>query len=254
MNDTLKKIIRYIIFISIAAALLFLAFRGTNFEEIVEHFKNADYTWVILSIVMGYAAVISRGYRWLLLLKPLGYKPRLWSSIHAVSFGYMFNIFVPRAGEIGRCGVMNRSEDIPVDKLFGTVILERLIDFIFLIIVITVAFLLNIQDFFSLLNTDIDVEAVAVDKSNFDQQLDIILYWVKQIFIYLLGAGFIAFVVILIFFRQRLINHPKFAPVRSFWKGLKEGFKSIQKIEKKWAFVGHSLFIWVIYTDILFPE
>ena len=80
----LKTVLKYTLFITIALFLLYLAFRGTNFDELIENLSQADYTWVIISIVMGYAALISRGYRWLLLLEPIGYKPRVWSSISAV--------------------------------------------------------------------------------------------------------------------------------------------------------------------------
>jgi len=214
---------------------LYLAFKGTDFEELKENLKHADYTWVIISIFMGYAAVISRGYRWLILLEPMGYKPRVWSSIHAVSFGYMFNIFVPRGGELGRCGVMSRSENIPVDKLFGTVILERLIDFIFLIGIIASAFLLNIDNFFGMFNTEILEPAESVGEENSSNLL------------YYLGAVGLIFVVLFFAFRKRIIEHPKFEKVRDFWNGIKEGFASFKTMEHKGMFIVHSIFIWLMY-------
>ncbi len=252
MKDTIKKVVKYILFIAIALLLLYLAFRGTNFDEVVDHLKQADYTWIVISIFMGYAAVISRGYRWLLLLEPLGYKPRVWSSIHAVSFGYMFNIFVPRGGELGRCGVLSKSEGIPVDKLFGTVILERVIDFIFLILIVFVAFVLNIDEFFKILSTDIEIESQAVDQSQIDVFLDIFLHWAKFVLIGIFGASAALGLVVILFFRKRLIAHPKFSAVRNFWDGLKVGFASINKLDHKGQFILHSLFIWVMYYAMVY--
>ena len=243
----LKTVLKYTLFIAIALFLLYLAFRGTNFDELIENLSQADYTWVIISIAMGYAALISRGYRWLLLLEPIGYKPRVWSSISAVGFGYMFNIFVPRGGELGRCGVMSRAENIPADKLLGTVILERVIDFVFLILVVAIAFVLNIDEFFKILNTDIEIEGSTADPTQFDLLLDQILHYLKIVFIGLAAAGTAFGLIMLVFFREKVINHPKFAVVRNLWIGIKEGFASIKKLDKKKQFIAHSIFIWVMY-------
>jgi uncharacterized membrane protein YbhN (UPF0104 family) len=214
--------------------------------------SQADYTWVILSIIMGYAAVISRGYRWILLLEPIGYKPRIWSSIHAVGFGYMFNIFVPRGGELGRCGVMSKAEKIPADKLLGTVILERVIDFAFLIVVVVLAFLLNIDEFFNILNTDIEIEATPVNPSQFDLILDQILHSLKLILMGIGAIGAALGLIMIIFFREKIVNHPKFAIVRNLWIGIKEGFASIKKLDKKKQFIAHSIFIWVMYYSMVY--
>jgi uncharacterized protein (TIRG00374 family) len=243
----LKQILKYTVFIAIAVFLLYLAFRGTKFDELKENLAQANYTWVVISIVMGYAAIISRGYRWLLLLEPMGYKPRFWSSVHAVGFGYMFNIFVPRGGELGRCGIMNRSEKIPVDKLFGTVILERVIDFAFLIIVITLAFILNIDNFQQMLSTELEVSQVVETKTSFDLMIDSVLNVLKYILIGGFALGFLAAIIALLFFRNRITNHPKFNKVREFWDGLKAGFISIKNLNNKWQFIGHSVFIWLMY-------
>lgn len=201
---------------------------------------------------MGYAAVISRGYRWLLLLEPIGYKPKVWSSIHAVSFGYMFNIFVPRGGELGRCGVMSKAENIPADKLLGTVILERVIDFIFLILVVAIAFALNIDEFFKILNTNIEIEGNPADPTQFDLVLDQILHYLKLGLMGLAFAGATFGLFSLVFFREKVIVHPKFTTVRNLWKGIKEGFASVKKLDKKEQFIAHSVFIWLMYYSMVY--
>lgn len=235
MNKTTKNIIKYTVFIGIALALLYFAFDGINFDELKDHLSKANYLWVGLSLIMGYSAVISRGYRWLILLQPLGYKPRLWSSIHAVSFGYMFNIFVPRGGELGRCGVMSRQENIPVDKLFGTVILERVVDFVFLIVIVGIAFILNIDNFFGMFETKI-LEPSQTEADNTGLQIKLIL-----------GGIILAVAALMLIFRRKIVEHPKFEAIRNFWNGIKEGFSSVKKMDRKGAFIAHSLFIWANY-------
>jgi uncharacterized protein (TIRG00374 family) len=239
LTKTTKNILRYALFIAIAAILLYFAFRGIDFNDLMSHLKHANYWWVGISVAMGFSAVVSRGYRWLLLLEPLGYKPRLWSSIHAVSFGYMFNIFVPRGGELGRCGAMSRAESIPVDRLFGTVILERVIDFVFLIVIVTFTFLLNITNFLNMFETQLGVEDSGQESGVFS-------------FKFILFAAFALVVVLIAIFRKRIINHPRFEVVRNFWKGIVEGFKSFSKMEHKGAFLAHSIFIWVMYFFMVY--
>ena len=80
----------------------------------------------------GFIAIISRGIRWVILLQNLNFSVSKLNSIYSVAIGYFTNIAIPRAGEITRCTSLNQTEDVPVDKLFGTIILERVIDFIIL--------------------------------------------------------------------------------------------------------------------------
>ena len=99
---------------------------------------------------MGYAAIVARGLRWSNLLEPMGYFPKKWNNIHAVALSYFVSLVIPRSGEIVRCTAINQVENIPVDKLFGTVILERVIDTSILLLFVGMAFFLNYDIFTSL--------------------------------------------------------------------------------------------------------
>ena len=106
-------------FIGLAVLLMWLAYRSQDPKKLVSDLESADYRWVLLSMIIGYSALVSRGARWLILLEPMGYKPKLWNSIHSVSTLYIVNMAIPRAGEVGRCTSLNQVENIPVDKLFA---------------------------------------------------------------------------------------------------------------------------------------
>lgn len=234
MVAILKTIGKYLLFITIAGGFLFLAFKNTDPQQLWDDLKKADYTYVLLSMLMGYIAIVSRGIRWLLLLEPMGYKAKFWNSIHSVSVLYIVNLAVPRAGELARCTSMNQVEDIPIDKLFGTVLLERVIDFVLLFIVMGAAFVLHFDDFFSLFNlTFTNSDSAAAESS----------ITIKYLF---LGGALVVGLAFLIF-RKRIINHPKFAPIRKFIQGVVEGFKTFGQMEKKGAFIAHTLLIWILY-------
>ncbi len=152
MNKKIKNSITYIAFLGIGVLLLVLAFRGVDMEEMWTEVQKVNMPLIALSFVMGYLAIVSRGVRWLILIETLGYKAKVFNSINSVAFGYFANTFVPRSGELARCGVLNQTDDIPVDRLFGTVLSERVIDFIMLFTFMAVAFFTNADAFANLLS------------------------------------------------------------------------------------------------------
>lgn len=238
MKDRLKNILKYLAFSSIGGFFLYLAFRKTEWSKLMADFAEADYRYIILSILMGYAAFISRGIRWNYLLEPLGKKANTWNAIHAISMGYFANAVVPRAGELIRCTSLKSTDDIPLERLIGTVVLERVIDAFMLLSIIGFTFIIqlgNLQQFF----------AETMSGSSGGEEGT---WGLKTI---LLG-GLILVVILLFLLRRRIQELPIFAKVREVWQGFKEGFKSLSKLEKKWAFIGHTLFIWSMYYLMIY--
>lgn len=226
----MKKILTYIGFIGIAVAGIYLAFRGEDIDKIWELIKNANKSFVVLAMVLGYLAIISRGIRWIILLEPLGYKPKLWNSIHSVAFAYFANIFVPRSGEIARCGALNQTDNIPMDQLIGTVISERVVDFVMLFIFLAVAIFTNTDAFSNMYHTWTDTS--SGEPSNVPYYALIVL---------LTGLFF------LIIFWKKIRETRTFVKILIFLRGVGKGLKSVMKMKKKWAFIGHTLFIWLMY-------
>ena len=127
-------ILKYIASLSFAGLIIYILFRNQDPVALVEKILEVEFGWVILSMIFGGWAYVNRGIRWIVLIDALGYKSSKINSVSAVSVGYFTNMFIPRAGEISRCTALNKVEKIPVDKLFGTILVERLLDFVFLII------------------------------------------------------------------------------------------------------------------------
>lgn len=238
MNKRVKDILKYLLFAGIAGLFLYLAFRTADWEKMLEEFRQADYRYVILSMLMGYAAFISRGLRWNLLLEPLGKKAKPWNAINAISIGYFANALVPRAGEVMRCTSLKETDDIPLERLFGTVVLERVIDGILLLSLIALAFITqlgNLQTFFD--------QAFSGNTGSESTGIDLKV---------LLLAAVAILAIIFFLFRKRIQNSPLFAKVRELWQGFKEGFKSLSKVKNKWAFYGHTAFIWTMYFLMIY--
>lgn len=183
------------------------------------------------SVAMGYTAMIARGLRWSNLLEPLGYYPKKWNNIHAVALSYAASLLVPRSGEIVRCTAISQVENIPVDKLFGTVILERVIDSAILLVFLGTGILLNYDVF----NTLFELTSAS------DGSAEGTPLWS-----YLFGA-FLLVILVLFIFRNTIKKSSLFAKVKSFIAGMKEGFLSISKMKKKWEFIFYSIAIWAMY-------
>jgi uncharacterized protein (TIRG00374 family) len=217
---------------------MWLAFRSVDFKKLYSELKTVNYWWLLLSSLFGLIAYLSRARRWSLLIKPLGYKHSFINSFNALMVGYLANLALPRIGEITRCVALGKKEKIPVDQLIGTVIVERTIDFISLIIImIGLIFTsgLEIRKFLreSILNP-IEQSVVSVFGS----------MWVLWIFLLLFG---IAALVLMIAYRHSLRKIKFFAKLFDILNGIVNGLNTITNLERKGEFIFHTVFVWVCY-------
>src|SRR6188474_493189 len=112
-------------------------------DLIKEKLAHADWKWAVLALVFGFISNIFRAARWNMLIHPLGYRPKLINSFGAVFVGYMANLALPRLGEVTRCAILSRYEKTPINKLFGTVVTERIIDVLTIFALLLVVVLLE---------------------------------------------------------------------------------------------------------------
>jgi uncharacterized protein (TIRG00374 family) len=226
--------LRVLLFLGIGILLLWLTFRNQSFGSVFEKIKEANWNWMAVSVVLSILALISRAMRWKQLIQSLGYEPRLRSTFNAVMFGYLANMAIPRLGEVSRCGALGKTEKIPFDKLFGTVILERLSDVIMLLLSIIVVAILEFDHIGGFMNTTFFIPMIEKMQS------------ATYLIVTLIGVVIIGIVSLIYLFKMQ--NAPAFVvKARKLIKGFGEGFASIAKLENKLLFVVHTLFIWTMY-------
>ena len=221
---TLFKYLKPIIFFGLACFLLWIALRGINFVEFKHTLKTIPLYWVLISMLLGYLAFVFRGLRWALLINPLGYRPRKFDLVNAIAFGYLFNSFIPRSGELVRCTALNKVTQIPVSSLFGHVLLERLIDFILLATCLIISLILNYHEFIS-----------------FSHLISVPINFIYYI------IGFFMFIWILYLNRKYFLSLDQRHKVMLFLEGIKAGFYSIKKIPNKFIFFVYTILIWICY-------
>ncbi len=229
MNKKTKKIIFTLIPISLGLLLIWYSvskLTAEDIEAIKNSFRTANYWWVMLSLLFGILSHFSRAYRWNYMLEPMGYKPKFPNTIMAVLVGYLVNLIVPRAGEIARATAISKYEDIPIEKAIGTIVSERIADVIMLLGIIATAFFLQ---------TELLTKYLFNDKED------------SSYYSYLIIGGVIILGIIFYRIAQKSSN-PFFVKIREFINGLIQGVMSIFKMKKKWAFILHTIFIWLMYV------
>ncbi|WP_417859596.1 lysylphosphatidylglycerol synthase transmembrane domain-containing protein [Winogradskyella sediminis] len=219
-----KSILKVGLPLLLGVGLVWYSLSKISIEKLVQYFKDADYTWIILGVSLGMLSHISRAYRWLFMVEPLGFKPKFGNSLMAVYAAYLINFTIPRAGEVARATILKNYEELPFDKGFGTIVAERVADTIMLLTIVVLAFFLESEFIFDFFLQKFNITSLILGGS-----------------VLFLGA-----LVLFLFIRK---GKSKFAiKVKGFVTGLLEGALSIFKMKKKWAFIGHTLFIWVMYV------
>jgi uncharacterized protein (TIRG00374 family) len=205
--------------------------------EIIGAFGAADYGWIAFSLVFAILSHLSRAYRWKYTLKPLGYTPKFLNSFFAVMIAYLVNLAVPRLGELTRCGVMARYEKIPFEKGLGTVVAERLADLIILLSITTVVVFVQIEVIGGMVQDILDA---------------ILAKFSLGLVLALGGAILLGGIFLLVLFFNKSFQNPILIRVREFVFGLFEGIRSIWTMKQKWAFLGHTVFIWLMYLVMFY--
>ncbi|MCX6300755.1 MAG: lysylphosphatidylglycerol synthase transmembrane domain-containing protein [Bacteroidia bacterium] len=239
MKKIIIQVLKFLGFLAVGIFLLWLAFRNVDFKSLAKNLREANYYWLILSVFFGFVAFMSRARRWQLLIHPLDYHPSFWHTFHAMMIGYLANLALPRIGEITRCVALGKKEKLAVDKLIGTVIIERTIDlFSILILLVIIIFTSG-----SIINEFLK-ESIFIPFR--DKVLSVVnLSW---IFWALLILVFIIALYLIIRYRQNLRKIRFFSKMFDIAKGIISGLKTIANLERKWEFILHTFIIWISYA------
>ncbi len=244
MKKTLINILKFIIPLGLGVFLIWWVVKDLDSkdkEDILKSFREANYVWIFIAMIAGLLSHLSRAFRWLLMLESLGYKSKFANSFFAVAIGYGANLLFPRLGEVTRCGVMNRYEKIPLPPLLGTVIAERVIDMLILLILTFITLFTQYQLLANLINKYLLFP--LQDKIN---SLNNSIGWV------ILVGGVMSVLVAALFFILRNKLRSFFKNISGLTKSFAEGLITIKNVRNKWSFLFHSLFIWTMYIAMMY--
>lgn len=244
MNEKLKSAGKYLALVALTAGLLWLSLRALQVGEGQDKGAFLWATWVKSDkrflLWMAVIAVVShalRAERWRMLLQPTGHSVSLTSSFLSLMVGYLVNLAIPRGGEISRCVNLYQLEKTPVETSFGTVVVERVVDVLCLVLLLVIAFWVEWDKLVLFIQS---------------------LPWhsggnVPWTFVAVAAAGLLVAVVAYRWARKQ-------QRAKKILAGFREGLLSVARLKNKWLFAGYSLAIWALYflmsyfIVLAFPE
>jgi uncharacterized protein (TIRG00374 family) len=238
MKKTLS-VLKYIAIFGIGIFLFSMVYKEYDLSDLQNTLHNIKWGWIILSLFLGILSHISRAIRLNMLINPLGFKPKLLNTFFSVMILYATNLIIPRGGELARCTALSKYEKIPFSKLMGTVVTERATDTAILIILVIITVFSQIDVF----------KQFLINNPEFGQNISFLFsiwFWIIAIVI-----GVTSIVSIWVFRESlkkiKLINK-LFDLLYSFF----EGIKSIKNLKSPLAFIGHSVFIYIMYFLMMY--
>lgn len=241
-----KAILQYLFWLALAVALVWLSLRtlqtdgGENKAEFIwETWLRSDKFYLVLMALIGVVSHILRAWRWKMLVDTTGNPVTVGGSLLAVLIGYLVNLAIPRGGELSRCYYLYKLDRAPAEVSFGTVVLERIVDVVCLLVVMMIAFWLE----WNHLKAFIESLGLFQQSSSFS-----VPWWA-----WLGVAGLLALGIVFYFIR-------KSTRFQKLWVGFRAGLLSVFQLKNKVLFVGQSLVIWLLYfamsycVILAFPE
>jgi hypothetical protein len=203
-------------------------------DKVLTDFATADFGWLAIVLLCFTLSNVSRALRWNMLLRGLGdgIQPRFINGFLSINFGYLVNLFVPRAGEVARAGAMGRYEKIGVEKVMGTIVIGRMIDVISIFIMTGLALYFGSDIIWQW----IDENAVLGDK----------LAGLQWIFGFLAVFGIVT-LLLAYRFREKLLENKVIRKIYDILLGFLDGLKTISKLDNVPLFVFYSIMIWAMY-------
>ncbi|MBL7902138.1 MAG: flippase-like domain-containing protein [Bacteroidia bacterium] len=239
----LRSFLQFFILLGIGLLLVWLSLRqvAPQKDNIISAFKKADYFWVLVSMFIAWLSHFFRALRWNDLLLPLGHKTKLLNAVSHVFIGYLTNYGIPRMGEVSRCTSAAKYDKVPFEIGFGTVITERIVDFILFLVIFFITLALQFTELIGLANELVFDKIRSRMENLYDSPGQMIL----------LTLTVISVVALFLLFRKKisLLLKGKFG---NMLKGMAEGVGSIRKMKRPMRFILLSLLIWASYFYSLY--
>jgi uncharacterized membrane protein YbhN (UPF0104 family) len=238
MRTQLLKLLKYGLFLSLGIFLVWWSIHkmdDKNWEDCKASLSEARY-WLFLPVFgILFISHVSRAIRWKMLMKPLGMDPGLTNTFFAVMIGYLANLAIPRLGEILKCTILSKYEKAPVNKLVGTIVVERAVDLVSLGIVFVIAV----------------VSQASVIGSYAKETMQKYFFTGSSQTVLLKSALAVGIMLVLFLVWKFIINRyahiDLVSKAKKMAQGITEGLASIATLENRWAFIGHSILIWSCY-------
>jgi uncharacterized membrane protein YbhN (UPF0104 family) len=206
--------------------------------ELFAAFGQANWGWLLLSMVLGWGSHLSRAWRWRYLLRPMGYQAGFWNAYHATMTGYFMNMLLPRAGEATRAVMLDRKERVPFEKGFGTILAERAVDMIMLLSIAGLTLLLQLD------KLDLFKERIALFRAGQPSSTEAAEPGLPWMWIFLAAMAVGGGIGLWLYLTRPALQ----ARVKEALRGFITGLSSVFRTKSPGAFLFHTVLIWTLYV------
>lgn len=251
MPAIVKKILQFLIFASIGGAILYLLYQSQStkyvedcmlqgndagncslLQKLIDDFKSCNWFWLFVILFIYMFSCVFRAWRWQMLFVPLGHKASFMNAFMAIMIGYFANLGLPRLGEALRAGLFAKYDQAPVEKVFGTIVTDRIVDILSLFVFLIVTAPFAYGPIVTYLRQNQSLDSFFTD-----------LNWTGVLIGGLLILGLVFILLRASFIRQSAI----YKKLLAILTGFKEGVFSIFKLKRPGIFILHTIGIWVCY-------
>lgn len=250
MNKLFKNILQFLLSLGLGSTILYFVYQSQSktyvadcmakgnavadcnlMDKLIGDFQQTNFGWIALVMLAFLASNYSRTAKWMILLKPLGYRPKFANGFLSILVAYFTNLFIPRIGEVIRAGVFSKYEKIPVEKVMGTIVVDRVIDVLCLLLAFGLALVFEFDKLWGYISQDNGAAANGAGGNG---------KW-------LILGGMAAAAGIVFLLRKKLMQTAFFQKIMKMLAGFWEGIRTVGKLDRPWLFVFHSLNIWLLY-------
>jgi glycosyltransferase 2 family protein len=231
---SLSSLLFNIFFFLIGIFLLWLAFRNQDFGQLMREVGKLDYRWGVIVLIISFLNSWVRALRWRLLILPIQRDVRADNTFWAMMFGYLVNLAIPRLGEVSRCWALHRTDKVAFAPLLGTMVTERVVDVLSLLLVTLLVFVFQFDLIFGFFQAYI----LPTLQTSFNG---------KESFLFFLLASGLIFGGLGWHFRQEILKINFLKPILNFLGRIWEGIISIRQMPHRAWFVAYTVFIWFTY-------
>lgn len=237
-KKNLSTLIQLIVFLGLGIGLIIWRYNAISAAEKAEMFAalgGIKWIWLLPVMVVGYLSHHFRALRWKLLLEPLNIYPGTRNTVFAVLTGYLANLLIPRLGEVAKCTVLAKYEDVPADRLVGTIIAERAFDMLCLLGILLITLLLQYNILYPFAE-QLYLRVLTDERGAF--------VWRRIVLGLIVALGLLLLFILV----TRKLRNSKTGKI---FQGIADGLKAIARVRQKLKFIGHTLLIWALYTLLI---
>lgn len=232
MRRELERIGRWLLPLALGAFTLYWVYRDFDFGRAFDVLVNrTQWGWMLFSLLFGISGQVFRGLRWRQALEPLGHTPSRARCTYAIFASYAASLIIPRLGEVSRCGLLQRSDNVPFTASLGTVVTERLVDAACILVLTAVVFLCNFSFFIDFLTqTGLKIPSW--------------IHLFTTVWFYIVLAFGVGVLLLLYRLRRMLFFYER---LKGMVVHLGQGIGSLRNVKRKGCYWLYTLGIWLSY-------